>query len=433
MKYTHRLLLEKIKKGFKNNRIIILIGSRQVGKTTLMKIYSNYVAEGVKKFYFNLEDVSNLNICQDIDNLKSYLQNKGTDIESQRTFLIIDEFQYIKNATKLFKIVYDLYPRAKILASGSSSIEIQKHLKESLAGRKKVYNLYPLSFEEFIRFRGEDLYRKYIKLNFQDIPENTVEVYNKKYLEDYLTYGGYPKVALIKDKTEKIEELQDIYNSYIQKDIKSLLKGEEISAYNNLLKILASQIGNLVNIHELSNTLKTGRRQVLKYLTVMEQTFIIKLLSPFHSNKRTEISKMPKLYLFDSGIINFILGNFGRIEHRQNLGSYVENFVFNEIIKYKPIQYEIYFWRTKLGTEIDFILQGNDEIIPIEVKWQNLTKPVIPKNIISFMGMHKNIKRAVVATKHFSGKVQKDNAVVYFIPVIILNKFITKINTKRSP
>jgi predicted AAA+ superfamily ATPase len=272
-----------------------------------------------------------------------------------------------------------------------------------------------------------------MELDFQNIPEAAAEYYNKRYLEDYLIYGGYPKVALIKDKTERIEELQDIYNSYIQKDIKALLKGEEISAYNNFLKVLASQIGNLVNIHELSNTLKTGRRQILKYLTVLEQTFIIKLLNPFHSNKRTEISKMPKLYLLDSGIINFILGNFGKTEGRQNLGSYVENIVFNEIIKYKPIQYEIYFWRTKLGTEIDFILRGNDELIPIEVKWQNLTRPAIPKSFTSFIDAHKNVKRSVVVTKAISGKIQKEKATVYFIPAVILNKFIAKLNTTHSP
>jgi len=427
MKYVHRLLLDKVKKAFKNNRIIIITGSRQVGKTTLMNMHKKTLSETYKCFYFNLEDINHLNICQSIDTLKSYLWDNGIDIRKHKLFLIIDEFHYIKNATRLFKVIYDLFPQVKILASGSASIEIQKHLKESLAGRKKVYNLYPLSAEEFIRFRSEDEYKRYAKLDFKNSSSVLIKTYNSDYLKEYLLFGGYPKVALLRNKTEKIEELQDIYNSYIQKDIKSLIRDEDISAYNNLLKILASQIGNLLNINELSNTLNIGRRQVLKYLNILEQTFIIKLLSPFYSNKRTEISKMPKLYLLDSGIVNFALGNFGQIKYRPNLGSYIENFIFNELIKYKPIQYNIYFWRTKLGTEIDFILEGNDELIPIEVKWQSINRAIMPKNFASFFKTHKNIKNAVIVTKDFSCKIRNKGKNIYFIPAVLLNKFVKRL------
>lgn len=425
--FIHRLILDKLKKGFKNNRIIIIIGSRQVGKTTVMEMYKRNIPKKYHQFYFNLEDIQSLGVCQSIDTLTSYLKDNGADIKREKIFLIIDEFQYIRNATKLFKILYDIFPLVNILASGSSSIEIQKHLKESLAGRKKVYNLFTLSFEEFIRFKSKGEYRRYDNLNFQHSSSALIGMYNKDFLDDYLLYGGYPKVTLVQDRRERIEELQDIFTSYIQKDIKSLLKGEDIAAYNNLLKILAAQIGNLLNIHELSNTLQTGRRQIQKYLNVLEQTYIIKLLKPFYSNKRTEISKMPKLYLLDSGIINFSVNNFGRIDYRTNAGSYIENFVFGEIVKYKPVYYEVFFWRTKLGTEIDFILKGNDEIIPIEVKWQNINKPLMPKSFVSFFNVHRNIKRAVIITKTFSSKIHKENKTIYFIPAVLFNKFLKTI------
>lgn len=424
MRYIRRLLLDKLEESLKDNRIVIIVGSRQVGKTTLMKMYKQYVPKEYRLFYFNLENVTSLNICQNADNLKSYLYDNGINIAKQKVFLIIDEFHYIKNATKLFKALYDLYPKVKILASGSSSIEIQKHLKESLAGRKRVYSLYPLSFEEFVRFNSEEEYNRYIKLRFFNVSWDLIGELNKKYLENYLIYGGYPRVALIRNKTGKIEELQDIYNSYIQKDIKSLIKDEDISAYNNLLKVLASQIGNLLNINELSNTLQIGRRQILKYLNILEQTFIIKLLPPFYLNKRKEISKMPKLYMLDSGIVNFILGNFGEIMYRPNLGSYIENFIFGELVKYKPIHYGISFWRTKLGTEIDFILQGDNELIPFEVKWQNIDRPVIPKSFISFFKSHKNVKKAVIITKSFSSNICKEGRTIYFIPCILVSKFV---------
>ena len=427
MRYIHRLLLDKLGKSFRNNRIIIIIGSRQVGKTTLMNMYKNDIPKNRRCFYFNLEDATNLAICQSIDNLKAYLRDNGIDIKKGKIFLIIDEFYYIKNATKLFKAIYDLHPKIKILASSSSSIEIQKHLKESLAGRKKVYNLYPLSFEEFIRFRNEDEYSRYTKLNFKNSSSALIEMYNNDYLKNYLLFGGYPKISLLHSKTEKIEELQDIYNSYIQKDIKSLIKNENVSAYNNLLKILSSQIGNLLNINELSNTLKISRREIVKYLDVLEQTFIIKLLNPFSSNKRTEISKMPKLYLWDNGIANFSLGNFGQVDYRPNLGSYIENFVFCEMMKYKPIQYHVYFWRTKLGSEIDFILKGDDELIPVEIKWQKFSRPMLPKNFIHFFKTHKNIKKAVVVNKNLSHKVTWEDKDIYFVPAVLFSKCITKL------
>ena len=428
MKYIQRLLLDKLKKSFRHNRIVIIIGSRQAGKTTIMKMYQKYIPAKPRDFYFNMEDVAALNACQNIDSLDAYLKDNGLDAKKQKVFLIIDEFQYIKNATRLFKILYDLFPGVRILASGSSSIEIQKHLKESLAGRKKVYNLYTLSFEEFIRFKNEDEYRRYAKLRFQNVSPALIEIYNEKYLNDYLVYGGYPRAALSRNKREKIEELRDIYNSYIQKDIKSLLEGENISAYNNLLKIMASQIGNLLNVNELSNTLNAGRRQILNYLDILEQTFIIKLLRPFHSNKRTEISKMPKLYFLDNGIINFSIGNFGHINYRPNLGSYAENFIFTEIVKYKPIQYGMYFWRTKLGTEIDFILEGDNQLIPIEVKWRDMARPVIPKSILSFFKAHKNIKQSVIVTKSLSREISQDGKTIYFIPAVLFNKFLTRLN-----
>jgi predicted AAA+ superfamily ATPase len=426
MMHRERLLLDKLEQGFKDNRIIIIVGSRQVGKTTLMNIYKDKIPEDYRCFYFNLEDINSLSICQDIDSLRLYLKDNGVDIKSDKIFLIIDEFHYIKNATKLFKIIYDLYPEVKILASGSSSIEIQKHLQESLAGRKRVYHLYPLSFEEFIRFRNEQEYERYGRLGFESISTVSAEIYNRDYLKDYLLFGGYPKIALLDNKTEKIEEIEDIYNSYIQKDIKSLIKGEDIWAYNNLLKVLSSQIGNLLNINELSNTLNLNRRLVIKYLNVLEQTFIIKLLSPFSHNKRVEISKMPKIYLLDSGMVNFSLGNFGQIDYRPNLGGYIENFVFCEIIRYKPIYYHVYFWRTKIGTEIDFVLEGNNELIPIEVKWQKNTSMIACKSFISFFKTYKNIKKAVIVTMDTSGKIQWEDKEICFVPAVLFNKYMTK-------
>lgn len=418
-----RIALEWLQDRFKSNRIIIIIGSRQVGKTTIMQMYRDRMPDEYKQFYFDLELASDLDACQSIETISAFLKKNNADIIKDKVFLIIDEFHYIKNATKLFKLIYDAYPEVKILASGSSSIEIQKHLKESLAGRKKVYNLYTLSFEEFLRFKDENQYAQYRNIDLKDGISSLLGSYNI-YLNEYLLYGGYPKVTLETNKEKLLEELQDIYDSYIQKDIKALLAGEEISSYNNLVKILASQIGNLLNLHELTNTLNISYHIATKYLDLLQGTFVIKLVPPLFSNKRAEISKMHKLYFMDAGIVNYAVSNFSPMEYRSNLGAYIENIAFMEIVKYKPIQYQIYFWRTNQGTEIDFVLQGNGELIPVEVKWQGNNRPIVPKNFISFFSAYKDVKRGVVVTRDLFSQIEYDGKIIYFIPLVLLNKFI---------
>ena len=136
---------------------------------------------------------------------------------------------------------------------------------------------------------------------------------------------------------------------------------------------------------------------------------------------------MPKLYLLDSGIANFSLGNFGRMAYRPNLSSYIENFAFCEIMKYKPIHYQVYFWRTKLGTEIDFILEGNDELIPVEVRWQKNTPMTVPKNFISFLKTHRNVKKAVIVNKDLCKKIRWQSKDIYFVPAVLFGKCITKL------
>jgi len=148
--YFHRYITEKIDKRFKNNQIIIIIGSRQTGKTMITKnFFANYLKKTDKSFYFDFEKPEDLEVFQSVSFFEKYLeQNKIS--KKDKLFIAIDEFQYIKNITKFFKFIYDHYPNIKILATGSSAIEIQKHIKESLAGRKKIYHCAPLSFEEFL-------------------------------------------------------------------------------------------------------------------------------------------------------------------------------------------------------------------------------------------------------------------------------------------
>jgi len=197
------------------------------------------------------------------------------------------------------------------------------------------------------------------------------------------------------------------------------------------LKCIASQIGNLVNVNELSNTAGLTRSQAENYLTILKGTFIIKMLPPFYINKRKEISKMPKLFFSDQGLANFILNDFSEIFTRSNTGNIIENFVFNEIKRSIGVADRIYFWRTLQGSEIDFIIQTGKGLIPIEVKWKMLKKdtspgalPPVPRSFASFFLLHKNIKSAVIVTANHTGKRTFKNKEVYFVPAVIVAKFI---------
>lgn len=248
----------------------------------------------------------------------------------------------------------------------------------------------------------------------------------------YLYYGGYPKItAELSTDEEKKEELNEIYTSYLQKDIKSLINGENIIAYNNLLKCIASQIGNLININELSNTTGLTRKQIENYLTILQETFIIKMLPPFYTNKRKEISRMPKLFFTDQGLTNFVLNDFSEISLRNNIGNIIENFVFNEIKTSIGAADRIYFWRTLQGSEIDFIIQTGKGLIPIEVKWKMFKADTssraavsIPRSFNSFFKLHKNITAAIVVTMNYTGKRNVENKEIFFVPAVLIAKFV---------
>ena len=194
-----------------------------------------------------------------------------------------------------------------------------------------------MSFKEFLDFKNNKKIFDFLDLNkISQIKKNKISAIVaerlKTNLDEYFLFGGHPKITELKSKELKIEELKDIYNSYIKKDIKDIGRIENASAYNNLIQVLSSQAGNLVNIQELSNTLSINQITLNKYIFLLENTFVIYLLKPFFQNKRKEISKMPKLYFEDLGIRNMIVNDFRKTNLRNDIGAIAENFVFNELL-----------------------------------------------------------------------------------------------------
>ena len=384
-KLYSRKILQNIKKWLLEKEIVILNGPRQVGKTSLLKLLKKeLVRQGVTEkniFYLNLEEFNILSdLNEDPKNLLKYIVDKGN-----KNYFLIDEIQYLDNPSNFLKQLYDEYSeKIKIIVTGSSSLELKAVLQDSLAGRKVSFLVKPLDFKEYLQFKEFDSL-KY--LDKKDIPAQIKDNFDKQ-LEEYLIYGGMPAVVLQSDYQKKQKMLNEYINTYINKDIRSIGKINSISSFNAVVRILASQIGNLLNISDLSNNADISRRKVERYIDLLEYTFVLNKVIPFYKNTRKQIVKMPKVYFFDVGIRNAILGNFLSMENRQDRGEIFENFVFLEL-KGISDDNKIFFYRTVSGSEIDFVLEIGGLTQLVEVKYKRVKKQIDTRVL---RGFNKNNK-----------------------------------------
>ena len=355
-KIYRRKIVDEIEDFLDSKEAIVIYGARQAGKTTLLKYLIEHNLKHAKEnvFYFDLELANLLELCNEgAEAVYKYLLEKGAN-EKKQICLIIDEIQYLNNPSNFIKIIHDHFPKIKLIVSGSSSFEIKKKFKDSLVGRVLCFELQPLSFEEFLEFKN----KKY------NLSENNSKTTNNELIalaKEYMKYGGYPRIVLEESEQKKQTLLSQIINTYIKKDIRDIGNIRNISGFNKLLEILAAQSGQLLNVSKLSNTLDMNRETVQEYLDLLENTFIIKRITPFHKNIRSELSKNPKIFLSDTGMMHLLwLKEFPKII----LGNVFETFVFLELMKAGA---KINFWRTTNKQEIDFIVK-NKQIHAIESK-----------------------------------------------------------------
>jgi len=371
-----RDLVQKIGKDLKTDEILVFMGARQVGKTTLLKQLLDQLESNNEVCHFlNLEDPDYLSLLnQSPKNLLKIIALPA----NKRAVVFVDEVQYLDNPTNFLKYFYDEYKgKIKLIVSGSSAFYIDKKFKDSLAGRKRIFTLNTLSFREFLRFKNEESLLSSVPQSFSlkniDFKSKVVlKDYEKLklYFDEYTLYGGYPRVVLA-DMEEKELVLQDIAYSYLKKDLYDS-DVRQPNIFYKLMKILASQVGGLVNANELANTLGTSRPSIDHYLHVMEKGFHISLLRPFFKNARKELTKMPKVYFKDVGLRNFFSRNFDPITLRPDKGALFENVVFRSFLE-RFDDDKIKFWRTQSGHEIDFII---DEKYAFEAKFtKNLIRP----------------------------------------------------------
>jgi predicted AAA+ superfamily ATPase len=353
-----------LEKHLENKEFTILTGARQTGKTSLLKqLHKHLISLGRKAVMLTLEDIQIRNaLDQRPENLFNYTDMPKTVAVNQelspndKLYVLIDEIQYLNAPSNFLKLLYDKYADSlKLVVTGSSAFYIDRKFTDSLAGRKRIFWLKTLSFEEFLYFRKADILATELVRLRQNL--NAVSVQNTEIrvlFNEYLTYGGYPAVVLQPDAKEKIAMLNEIKNAYIKRDIHESNINNEL-AFMQLMRILAAQCGSLVNRNELSKVLKIDNKTVDNYLYVMQKCFHIELLRPFTANIRKEISKMPKVYFYDLGLRNALLNRFEPIINRSDKGIVAENYLYKRLTElYEPDM--INFWRTIDNHEVDFVV-----------------------------------------------------------------------------
>lgn len=331
---------------------MLIFGPRQAGKTTLVK----QIAEisGLKVLYLSADLSRNENLLMQRD-LKLL-----SDLTEGYQLLIIDEAQRVSEIGLVLKIIYDEMPQLKIIATGSSSFDLANKTVEPLTGRKQVFHLLPFSLGE-------------ISPGF-----NNYELDQK--LEDFLIYGMYPEVYT-SSSNQKRDIIEEICESYLFKDVLQLTTVKYTAKIRDLLRLLAFQVGQQVSIHELTQKLALNRDTVERYIDLLEKAFVIFRLPAYSRNLRNEVSKMDKIFFYDTGIRNSLIDNLKPLSQRIDVGNLWENFIVAERRKqilYQRIHVQSYFWRTYSGAEIDYIEEGENGLTGYEIKMEK-NKVRIPK------------------------------------------------------
>ena len=350
-----RVILKKIKPFLGTPDVIVILGARQTGKSTLLRLLMEQVENPV---YFDLEDFKFREICNaGVESFVRFLKESGV-LQEPRTFVFLDEIQLLEQPSSFLKLLHDHYPFLKLIVTGSSTFAIRKKFKDSLVGRTVTFVLYPLSFLEFLIFKEQSF-----DLTHEIGTPQLIDQL-KQFFNEYVRFGGYPKIVLTEDKEMKEIYLRQIVDTYVRADIRDLANIRYIDKFNRLLRILAQQSGSLLNIHELSLTTGIAKPTLEDYLFILENTFVLKRLSPFSGNLRSELFKRQKPFFLDMGLMHIL--EFNSIPEVV-LGPSFETAIFSELLKNFPDQ-SLFYWRTKDKKEIDFILDLNGQLNAIEVK-----------------------------------------------------------------
>ena len=435
LEQIHGLFPRRIESALKHDinsgsRIIVLLGSRQVGKTSLMyRLMEHLVsAEHIVPAQIEYLDLEFPHILSQVNGMfgqdfLDFLSARGMD-SSKRCYVFIDEIHYLDEPSSFLKTLHDHFPRITLIVSGSSSLQIQNKFKDSLTGRKNIVHVSPLDFHEFLIFKGSRLAERKSEFSIQTILKNEKlpDLSELRFLQDdfqklhdeFTIFGGYPGVALLNTYEEKTRLIEEIYQSYVMKDIKDVARIENLSAFNNMISLLSHQVGSLINISELCVSLGISRPTVEHYLFLLEETFILTALQPFFTNKRKEIVKSSKVYFNDSGLRNVAARNMDPLGKRMDSGMLFENSVFSQLKKtLQPLQ-SLRYYRTKGKAEVDFVLQEK-YVVPLEVKSGILKEPKIPRSLRGFISSY-SPEYACLVNRNFWAEEQLNSTTLFLLP-----------------
>lgn len=371
-KMIKRELFSRIREKLGKGKAIILLGPRQVGKTTLLK---SLAEKNGPWLFLNGDDPT----------VQQRLEGANTEalklLIGKHKLVFIDEAQRVKNIGITLKLITDQFKKVQLVVSGSSSFELTSEISEPLTGRKWEYHMYPVSWQEFHSYVG------------------AVAAHSQ--LEQRMVYGMYPDV--ITHPGEEKEVLQQLAGSYLYKDVLSIGGIRKPELLDKLLRALALQLGHEVSYNELAGMLQVDKNTINTYIQLLEKTFVVFRLQPFSRNLRNEITSSRKIYFYDNGIRNAIIANFNPLSLRQDTGALWENFMVSERMKFLNYQSKwanTFFWRTRLQQEIDYIEERDGNLFGYEFKWSKKAKVKFPK---AFLANYPSAKLQLITGANFEG------------------------------
>jgi uncharacterized protein len=395
--------------------ILLLTGARQVGKTTiLLEIIQELKNKGEKVLFLNLDNDTHSPFFESQEKL---LKKAALELGNSG-YIFIDEIQRKENAGIFLKGIYDRNLPYKLIIAGSGSLELKEKIHESLTGRKRAVEMMPVTFMEFADYKTDYRFAEELVAFLEMHPSEYAALLN-----EYLNYGGYPRIVTEPKSNEKKQLIDEIFSSYVEKDIVYLLKIERPEVFKMLIQILASQTAQLINYSSLSAQLGLSVPTLKKYLWYAEKTFSIQRITPYYSNRTKEITKAPVYYFTDIGLRNFAIGLMGNLVDNNQKGFVFQNLVHQLLKEHiTGTGWSLHYWRTTDKAEVDFIIDKKNQVLPVEVKYGTIKQLTISRSFRSFIEKYNPVEAWLITPSTLAETII-NNTTVRFLPFYQIPSF----------
>lgn len=373
-----RDIMPRITPWLKEHEAIVLAGGRRIGKSSLMYLLGQLV-DGPTHF-LDVEVPEDRDIVAAGPDALEHATGGGT--------VFIDEIQYLPDFPSFIKSCVDHHPHLKLVVSGSSSLAIARGFSDELVGRIAIFDLSVLSFREYLDFRGQGA------LATVRPPHGTVLPQVGRLFDEYLLYGGYPRVATLETDEMKVKYLSDLIRVYASRDADALFKTSGEIAFERFVRTVSVSAGSMVNASKIAHDVGVSDKTAARYLAILQQLYLVYLVPPLAGTVRSEIKRAQKLYFCDTGLLNWARGSFSPIDQRADAGAIAENYAFLALQRSLKADERLHYWRKKSGAEVDFVV-ADGSLLPVEVKWSG--NPAPESGFASFIKEYKP-ERATVLT-----------------------------------